>query len=139
MSVTTILYGRVSTVEQTSEHQLTHAKAAGFKIDESVFDNGTSGVSTRLIERPEGRRLFDKPDFLHRNSETLCTYVARRSAEPTSEAFVEIGEVAKPDVKRDGADQAVGKAQIGEQAVRAHDAFVQHELGEGRAFALKSI
>jgi DNA invertase Pin-like site-specific DNA recombinase len=29
----TILYGRVSTVEQTSEHQLSQAKAAGFKIE----------------------------------------------------------------------------------------------------------
>jgi len=56
----TILYGRVSTIEQTAEHQLTQAKAAGFKIKDAVFDNGTSGVSTRLVERPEGRRLFDK-------------------------------------------------------------------------------
>jgi putative DNA-invertase from lambdoid prophage Rac len=56
----TILYGRVSTREQTSAHQLSQAKAAGFTIDEAVFDNGTSGVSTRLIERPEGKRLFDK-------------------------------------------------------------------------------
>jgi putative DNA-invertase from lambdoid prophage Rac len=55
-----ILYGRVSTIEQTAEHQLTQAKAAGFKITEAVFDNGTSGVSTRLVERTEGRRLFDK-------------------------------------------------------------------------------
>jgi putative DNA-invertase from lambdoid prophage Rac len=55
-----ILYGRVSTIEQTADHQLTQAKAAGFKIDEAVFDNGTSGISTRLAERAEGRRLFDK-------------------------------------------------------------------------------
>ena len=55
-----ILYGQVSTIEQTSDHQLTQAKTAGFKINEAVFDNGTSGVSTRLVERPEGRRLFDK-------------------------------------------------------------------------------
>src|SRR6516225_8792468 len=55
----TILYGRVSTIEQTSDHQLTQAQAAGFKIDRAVFDNGVSGVSTRLVERPEGRRLFD--------------------------------------------------------------------------------
>jgi putative DNA-invertase from lambdoid prophage Rac len=55
----TILYGRVSTIEQTSEHQLTQAQAAGFMIDRAVFDNGVSGVSTRLVERPEGKRLFD--------------------------------------------------------------------------------
>lgn len=56
----TILYGRVSTIEQTADHQLTQAKAAGFNINDAVFDNGISGVSTRLVERPEGRRLFDK-------------------------------------------------------------------------------
>jgi putative DNA-invertase from lambdoid prophage Rac len=55
-----IFYGRVSTIEQTSVHQLDQAKAAGFKIEDAVFDNGTSGVSTRLCERPEGKRLFDK-------------------------------------------------------------------------------
>ena len=29
-------------------------------LQKAVFDNGTSGVSTRLVDRPEGRRLFDK-------------------------------------------------------------------------------
>ena len=52
----TILYGRTSTIEQTSEHQLSQAQAAGFKIDRAVFDNGVSGVSTLLVERPEGKR-----------------------------------------------------------------------------------
>ena len=79
----TILYGRVSTIEQTSEHQLSQAKAAGFKIDDAVFDNGTSGISTRLVERSEGRRLFDKlragdvlvvrwVDRLGRNYDDVC-------------------------------------------------------------------
>jgi DNA invertase Pin-like site-specific DNA recombinase len=54
-----VLYGRVSNVEQTIEHQLTQATQAGFKIDKVVADDGVSGVSTRLAERPEGRRLFD--------------------------------------------------------------------------------
>src|SRR5215470_12724649 len=56
----TILYARVSTAEQTIEHQLAHASAAGFSIDEVVADNGVSGLHSRLVERPEGRRLFDK-------------------------------------------------------------------------------
>jgi DNA invertase Pin-like site-specific DNA recombinase len=56
----TILYARVSCAEQTIDHQLAHAKSAGFTIDEVVSDNGVSGVSTRLVERPEGKRLFDK-------------------------------------------------------------------------------
>jgi putative DNA-invertase from lambdoid prophage Rac len=58
--MTTILYARVSTVDQTIDHQLAHAKSAGFTIDEVVSDNGVSGIATRLVERPEGRRLFDK-------------------------------------------------------------------------------
>ena len=55
----TVLYARVSTVDQTLAHQRTQAEAAGFKIDEVVSDHGVSGVSTRLIERNQGRRLFD--------------------------------------------------------------------------------
>jgi DNA invertase Pin-like site-specific DNA recombinase len=79
----TVLYARVSTAEQTIEHQLEHAKAVGFAIDEVVADNGVSGVSTRLVERPEGRLLFEKlragdvlvvrwVDRLGRNYEDVC-------------------------------------------------------------------
>src|ERR1700719_4830028 len=79
----TILYTRVSTAEQTIEHQLAHARSAGFTIEEVVSDNGVSGLSTRLVERPEGRRLFDKlragdvlvvrwVDRLGRNYEDVC-------------------------------------------------------------------
>ena len=82
----TILYARVSTAEQTIEHQLAHARAAGFAIDDVVSDNGVSGVSTRLVERPEGRRLFDKlragdvlvvrwVDRLGRNYEDVCDVI----------------------------------------------------------------
>ena len=56
----TILYARVSTAEQTLSHQITQAEKAGFKIDDVVADHGVSGVGTRLGERPEGRRLYDK-------------------------------------------------------------------------------
>lgn len=55
----TVLYARVSTAEQTLDHQRTQAEAAGFRIDEVIADRGSSGVSTRLQDRPEGRRLFD--------------------------------------------------------------------------------
>jgi putative DNA-invertase from lambdoid prophage Rac len=81
--VATILYARVSTAEQTIEHQLAHAEAARFVIDEVVADNGVSGLHSRLVERPEGRRLFDKlragdvlvvrwVDRLGRNYEDVC-------------------------------------------------------------------
>ena len=63
----TILYARVSTAEQTISHQKTQAEAAGFKIDQVVSDDGVSGVSTKLSERPEGKRLFD----LLRSGDTL--------------------------------------------------------------------
>ena len=55
----TILYARVSTTDQTIDHQAAHARAAGFKIDEMVADDGVSGVRTTLAERPQGKRLFD--------------------------------------------------------------------------------
>lgn len=55
----TILYARVSTADQTIEHQAAQARAGGFVIDEVVADHGVSGVSTRLCERAQGKRLFD--------------------------------------------------------------------------------
>ena len=58
-TMATIFYARVSTKDQTIEHQRTQAEAAGFKIDRVVSDHGISGISTRLAERPEGKRLFD--------------------------------------------------------------------------------
>jgi DNA invertase Pin-like site-specific DNA recombinase len=55
----TVLYCRVSTLDQTLAHQRSQAEAAGFRPDVVSADHGISGVSTRLCERPEGRRLFD--------------------------------------------------------------------------------
>jgi putative DNA-invertase from lambdoid prophage Rac len=55
----TILYARVSTADQNISHQTAQAEAAGFAIDHVVSDHGVSGVSTRLAERAEGKRLFD--------------------------------------------------------------------------------
>lgn len=88
----TILYARVSTADQTLAHQEKQARAAGFKIDAVVADEGVSGVSTTLAERPQGRRLFDMlragdtlvvrwVDRLGRNyqdvTETIRTFMAR--------------------------------------------------------------
>lgn len=55
----TILYARVSCADQTLAHQRTQAAAAGFAIDQVVADEGVSGVTTRLADRPQGRRLLD--------------------------------------------------------------------------------
>ena len=55
----TVLYCRVSTADQTLEHQRTQAEAAGYRFDEVVVDHGISGVRTALRDRTEGKRLFD--------------------------------------------------------------------------------
>jgi DNA invertase Pin-like site-specific DNA recombinase len=70
----TILYCRVSTSDQTLDHQATQARAARFVIDEVVSDNGVSGVSTRLAERGQGKRLFD---ILRRGDVLVVRWVDR--------------------------------------------------------------
>jgi putative DNA-invertase from lambdoid prophage Rac len=55
----TVLYCRVSTADQTLQHQRSQAEAAGYRFDDVVVDHGISGVRTGLRDRPEGRRLFD--------------------------------------------------------------------------------
>jgi putative DNA-invertase from lambdoid prophage Rac len=74
--MTTFLYARVSTAEQEPSHQLAQARAAGFDVDADhvVVDRGVSGVSTRLCERPEGRRLFD---LLRRSDTFVVRWVDR--------------------------------------------------------------
>jgi putative DNA-invertase from lambdoid prophage Rac len=56
----TFLYAHVSDVCQTIEHQRSHPEAAGFKINEVIADHGVSGITTKLADRPGGRRLLDK-------------------------------------------------------------------------------
>ena len=51
----TVLYCRVSTADQTLEHQRVQAEAAGYRFDEVVVDLGISGVRTALRDRPEGK------------------------------------------------------------------------------------
>lgn len=57
--MSTVLYARVSTADQTLAHQRTQAEAAGYSFDTVIADEGVSGVSMPLRERPQGRRLFD--------------------------------------------------------------------------------
>lgn len=55
-----VLYARVSTSEQTIEHQQSQAeKALGITFDTVISDTGVSGVSVLLKDRPQGKRLFD--------------------------------------------------------------------------------
>lgn len=56
----TILYARVSTSEQTIQHQRTQAEQAlGVSLDQVIADEGVSGVQVNLRDRPQGKRLFD--------------------------------------------------------------------------------
>ncbi|MCO8145343.1 recombinase family protein [Rhodovulum tesquicola] len=70
----TILYARVSTADQTLSHQRAQAEAAGFTIDTVVADHGVSGVTTRLADRPEGKRLYD---MLRRGDVLVVRWVDR--------------------------------------------------------------
>lgn len=79
----TVFYARVSTSDQTLAHQKTQAEAAGFRIDQTIADEGVSGLSTRLQDRPQGKRLYDMlragdvlvvrwVDRLGRNYQDVC-------------------------------------------------------------------
>ena len=56
----TILYARVSTTDQNIEHQKTQAEEAGFVFHDVYADKGTSGLSTTLAERDEGKKLYER-------------------------------------------------------------------------------
>jgi putative DNA-invertase from lambdoid prophage Rac len=49
----------VSTTDQTTARQVTQARAAGFKIDEVVSDEGRVRIATKLCDREQGKWLFD--------------------------------------------------------------------------------
>jgi putative DNA-invertase from lambdoid prophage Rac len=90
--MTTILYCRVSTSDQILDHQVTQARAAGFLVDEVVSDKGFSGVSTRLNERPQGRRLFD----LLRSGDVLVV----RWIDRLGRSYADVTEVIREFMKR---------------------------------------
>ena len=125
----TVLYARVSTLEQTIEHQLAHAEKAGFVIDEVVSDNGVSGIATMLRERPEGRRLFD---MLRKGDTLVVRWIDRlgRNYQDVTDVireFMRRGVVIETVINRmrfDGAtkdpmQQAVRDALIGFMAAQA--------------------
>ncbi|WP_319825755.1 recombinase family protein [Thalassovita sp.] len=125
----TILYARVSTTEQTSDHQLEQARQAGFKVDEVVSDNGVSGVNTKLAERENGKRLFD---MLREGDTLVVRWVDRlgRNYQDVTDVirhFMRKGVTIKTVINRmtfDGAttdptQQAVRDALIGFMAATA--------------------
>ena len=125
----TILYGRTSVSDQTIAHQLAQAEAAGFKIDKTIFDEGISGVTTRLDERPNGRRLFD---ILRRDDVLALRWVDRlgrnyADVTETIREFMKRGVIIRTVINNltfDGAtkdpmQQAVRDALIGFMAATA--------------------
>jgi putative DNA-invertase from lambdoid prophage Rac len=126
----TILYARVSTAEQTIDHQLAHARAAGFTIDEVVADNGVSGLSTGLTERPQGRRLHDKlragdtlvvrwVDRLGRNYEDVCDTTIRHFMRRGVVIRTVINNFTFDGATKDAMQQAVRDAPIAFMAATA--------------------
>ena len=133
----TILYARVSTKDQTAAHQLTQAKAAGFTVDDVVTDEGVSGVTTKLAERPQGRRLFD---MLRAGDTLLVRWVDRlgrdyRDVSDNIREFMRRGVVVKTVINGMVFDGATSDPM--QQAVR--DALIgfMAALAEAQAGAMK--
>lgn len=125
----TVLYARVSTADQTTAHQLKQATAAGFVVDEVVADDGVSGVTTKLADRPQGRRLFD---LLREGDTLLVRWVDRlgrdyRDVSDVIRHFVRKGVVVRTVINglifdgttKDPMQQAVRDALIGFMAALA--------------------
>ncbi|MGK9164936.1 recombinase family protein [Inquilinus limosus] len=125
----TILYARVSTADQTIEHQKAQAEAAGFTIDRVIEDDGISGVNTAFANRPGGSRLLD---ILRAGDVLVVRWVDRlgRNYQDVTDTIRELmrrGVVVKTVINRmtfDGAttdpiQQAVRDALIGFMAAAA--------------------
>ena len=87
-----------STSDQTVEHQREQAEKAGFKIDKVITDNGVSGISTKLSERSQGKRLFD---ILQSGDTLVVRWIDRlgrdyRDVSDTIRHFMREGVVIRP-------------------------------------------
>ncbi|AWB23037.1 recombinase family protein [Methylobacterium currus] len=125
----TPLYARVSTADQTLAHQRTQAEAAGFKVDQVVADEGVSGLTTALQDRPQGRRLFDMlrrgdvlvvrwVDRLGRNYADVCDTIRELMRRGVIVRTV-ISNLTFDGATKDPMQQAVRDALIGFMAATA--------------------
>lgn len=129
----TVFYARVSTADQIIQHQEKQARDAGFAIDRVVADHGVSGISTRLAERPEGKRLFD---ILRAGDVLVVRWVDRlgRNYADVTEAireFMQRGIVIKTIINRMTFDGATSDPM--QQAVR--DALIAFMAASAQAQA----
>lgn len=54
----TVFYARVSTTDQTIEHQQRQAEDAGHRFDRVFMDDGESGINRKLADRPAGKEMM---------------------------------------------------------------------------------
>src|SRR6478735_421500 len=126
----TVLYARVSSTEQTIDHQRTQAEQAGFKFDEVIADGGVSGVSAKLRERPQGRRLFD----LLRSGETLVV----RWVDRLGRNYEDICETIREFMRRGVVIRTVINGMTFDGATKeAQRAGIAHAKANGGARAYK--
>ncbi len=133
----TVLYARVSTADQTLDHQRTQAEKAGFTIDEVVDDHGVSGVSTKLAERQGGKRLFD---ILRRGDTLVVRWVDRlgrdyRDVSDNIQHFMRKGVIVKTVINNMTFDGATTDAV--QQAVRDALIAFMAATAEAQAVATK--
>lgn len=127
--IATFLYARVSTADQNTSIQLDDAIKSGFHIDEVIADEGISGVSSKLSERPQGKRLYDK---LRAGDVLVVRWVDRlgrnyNDVTETIRHFIKSGVVIKTIINRmvfdgstdDPIEMAVRDALIGFMAATA--------------------
>ncbi|MEW9837737.1 recombinase family protein [Mesorhizobium marinum] len=145
----TVLYARVSTAEQNLDHQKKQAEAAGFKIDKVISDNGVSGISTKLSDRPQGKRLFD---LLQKGDTLVVRWVDRlgrdyRDVSDSIRHFMREGVVIKTVINgmvfdgatKDPIQQAVRDALIAFMAATAEaQAIATREAQRAGIAAAKS-
>lgn len=125
----TFLYARVSTTEQTLEHQQAQAEAAGYTFDHVLADRGVSGINVLLRDRPEGGRLFD---MLRANDVLVVRWIDRlgrnySDVTDTVREFIRRGVIIKTVINgmtfdgttKDPVQMAVRDALIGFMAATA--------------------
>ena len=54
----TVLYVRLSTIEQTISAQRQQAESLGYVVDKVIEDHIVPGVTTAFLDREGGQRLF---------------------------------------------------------------------------------